>query len=133
MGKINFEQAEAEVKIWLDYKKVGDKKREANKDSIESLIEAVCEGNLTLDLETKVFTQHLKFPTEGEMPMSSLEYKPRIKIQTVHHHLQDVKVTDMDGRILAHVAALTSKPKALIKSLETEDYSIAMAIAVFFV
>ena len=79
--------------------------------------------------------QELKFPIEdkgGSTAFKTLEYKPRLNMASIHLHLQGVKSADADGRVCAYVAALTSKPKELIKKLDTEDYGIAQAIAIFF-
>jgi hypothetical protein len=46
--------------------------------------------------------------------------------------MQGVKASDGDGRVCAYVAALSSQPKEVIKHLDTEDYAIATAVAVFF-
>jgi hypothetical protein len=132
MTKISREVAEQEVNSWLDYKKVSERKRENHKEQIEILIDAIMEGALTLRSEDKFFVQTLKFPTSGEKPLTSLEYSPRIKMSTVHNKLQGVKGSDADGRVCSYVAALTSHTTALIKSLDSEDYSICEAVAVFF-
>lgn len=125
------DQAEKEVNEWLDLKKVSAKKREASKDAIDTLIEAVEEGNLTLN-DDKTFTQKLKFPTDGELSIKDLSYKSRLKVSTLHAALKGSKASDADERILAYVAALTTKPKAVITALDTEDYNICQSIAIFF-
>lgn len=130
--KVTKEQAIIEVDSWLAYKKVSESKRDSQKDSVEALVEAVSAGLLILNPETKEFTHVLKFPTEGDKPCTELVYKPRLAVASTHTHLQGVKASDADGRVLAYVAALTSKPKALIKALDTEDYSVAQSVAVFF-
>jgi hypothetical protein len=132
MSKVNKEMASEEVNSWLDAKKISSKKREVQADTIETLIDAVMEGHLTLK-EDKSFDMALKFPLEGEQPLNVLNFKSRIKTETVARHLQGVKPSDVDGRLLAYVAALTSQTKALIGKLDTEDQSLAQAIAVFFV
>lgn len=125
--------ATEEINSWLDYKKVSDKKRESQKEQVESLIDAIADGSLTFkDDKTFTFVQVLKFQTEGDSPLTKLEYKPRLKMSTIHSHLQGVKSSDADGRICAYIAALTATPKALINSLDTEDYGIAQSIAIFF-
>lgn len=135
MSKISREQATNEINSWLDYKKVGEKKREAYADSIEALVSAVENGSLSLTPE-KVLVQELSFPIgedgKDTMAVKTLEFKPRLKISTVHNHLQGVKSTDADGRVHAYVAALTSKPKDLIRAMDTEDFSTSQAIAIFF-
>lgn len=131
MNKVAREVAEKEINQWLDYKNIKEGKREAFKDSIGRLVEAVMDGCLTLR-EDKVLVQSLGFPTEGEAPVSELEYKPRIRVGAVQNHLKGVKADDADGRLVAYVAALTSKPKEVIKALDTEDFNISQAIAIFF-
>jgi hypothetical protein len=74
--------------------------------------------------------QILKFPISDEI--DKLVFKPRIKVNTIQVHLQGVKSSDADGRVTAYIAALTSKPKEVIKSMDTEDYSIGKSIAYFF-
>jgi hypothetical protein len=132
MGKIVKEVAENEINSWLDYKKVSPGKRESYKDQIELLVDAVGEGFLTLNPETKVLTQTLSSPIGKDEAVKTLDYKPRLKVSSVHNHLKGVKATDADGRILANVCALTSTNSELIKELYTEDYSISQAIALFF-
>ncbi len=129
--KVSLDVAEEEINKWLDCKRVNAKKRESYEDYIETLINAIADGFLTLS-EDNALVQKLRFPLENESPLSELSYKPRLKVSTIHTHLNGVKSSDADGRICAYVAALTSKPKDVIKGLDTEDYSIAQAIAAFF-
>ena len=128
---VSREVAQSEIDKWLDHKKISAKKREQQKDSIDSLVDAVVEGTLVLK-EDFTLVHTLKFPTDGESPIKTLEYKPRLKMDIVHAHLQNVKSTDADGRVAAYVAALTTKSKTIVKALDTEDYSVAQSIAVFF-
>jgi hypothetical protein len=123
--------ARKEVEKWLDYKKVSQSKREDREDSIERLTDGFMDGTLVLN-EDYTITQNLKFPTEGEKPITKLDYKPRLKVSTIHQHLQGVKSDDADGRVCAHIAAITGNPKGVIKALDTEDYNIGQAIAIFF-
>ena len=46
--------------------------------------------------------------------------------------LEGVKTSDLDNRIVAFVSALTLQPKAIIESLDTEDYDVCQGIAIFF-
>lgn len=132
MEKVSREVAEQEVYAWLDYKKVSTKKRESYKEHTDTLVDAIVDGYLSLNKDDMSFEHTLKFPTEGEMLLTKLTYKPRLKVQTVHLHLQNVKSNDADGRLCAYIAALTSKPKELVKHLDSEDYSIGQSIAIFF-
>jgi hypothetical protein len=130
--KIAKDIAAQEVQGWLDFKKIKEKKQESYKDQIEVLVDAVSEGTLEINSETKTITQNLDFPIGSEMKVSKLEYKPRLTVGEIQSHMGGVKATDADGRITAYVAALTNQPKELIKKLDTEDNSIAQSIAIFF-
>src|ERR1700745_753597 len=100
MAVVDAETAKAEIEKWLDNKKISPKKREIQKDTIETLVDAVSEGLLIVK-EDFSLEQTLKFPTDGEISIKKLEYKPRLKIETIHVHLQGVKPSDADGRLLA--------------------------------
>jgi Asp-tRNA(Asn)/Glu-tRNA(Gln) amidotransferase B subunit len=128
---VSKEQATKEVNGWLDYKKVSVSKRESSKEQISALVDAVCEGYLSIK-EDKTIEQSLKFPTEGAAPISKIQYQPRIKVSSINQHLQGVKATDIDARMLAYVAALTNVTKGVLGSFDTEDYGIAQSIAIFF-
>lgn len=130
-NKVGREVAEKEIESWLDFKKVNEKKREAYKDNIDTLIDAVADGTLTLN-DDKTFVQKLRFPIGEGDSIKTLSYKPRLKVSTVHVCLQGVKSTDADGRVCAYVSALTGTDRNIIKALDTEDYSVGQAIAIFF-
>ncbi len=118
---------------FMDFKKISAKTREQQTEGINALIDGVVEGDLSIDATTKEITQVLKFPLDGEIPVKELKYKPRVNIGTIQAHLQGVKATDADGRILAYIAALTGSVKAVIKNLDTEDHAIGQSIALFFI
>lgn len=125
------EVAEKEITGWLDHKKISTAKREANKESIETLIGYVRDGVLSIT-EDKTIIHKLLFPLDKEQPLSELKYKPRINAGAIQRHLQGVKGNDVDGRLTAYAAGIAGQPKEIIKALDTEDYSIAMSVAVFF-
>ena len=134
MGSITKEIAIAEITKWLDFKKVNTNKRVANFEIIERLVGAMCDGELVL-MDDFVLSQVLKFPiedTEGKTVLNELKFKPRIKTETLHLHLQGVKADNVDGRILAHIAAVTGNPKNLIGKLDTEDMGLSQSIVTFF-
>lgn len=128
---ISEEIAAQEVQNWLAYKKCDAADQEEKADSIKALVQAVSSGRLVLN-EDKSFTQKLKFSIGKETVIDTLDYKPRIKQGTIHLHLNGVKANDVDGRVCAHISALTSKPKDIIRELDTEDYKIGQSIAIFF-
>lgn len=129
------EVAEQEVLSWLEHKKVNDRKRQNYKENIETLIDAISVGILTLN-DDKTFVQSLNFPIgvgeKGEEKITSLSYKPRLKVQTVQVCLQGIKASDADGRVCGYISALTGTDRNIIKQLDTEDYSIGESIAIFF-
>jgi hypothetical protein len=131
MQKVDEEVAKQEVESWLDHKKVGPKKREINQGSIDTMVEAICEGYLELK-DDKKFVQKLKFPTTGEISIEELTFAARINMVAVSPKMEGVKNGDVDGRLMAYISALTTKPKDLIKRLDSEDLSLAQSIAIFF-
>jgi len=129
---VSKESAIEEITQWLDYKKLSENKREAQKDQIDTLVEAMVDGSLVLQPD-KTLVQKLKWEIgEGSGATKSLSYKPRLRMSEVHEKMHGVKSSDADGRIIAYVCALTSEAKGIIKAMDTEDYSIAQAIAIFF-
>lgn len=126
------EVAAKEIGSWLDYKRVKDRKRELYKDSIDVLVDAVCDGDLVVDSENFTLTQKLAFGTGGDEPVEELVFKPRIRLKDVRPHLQGVKADDADGRVVAYIAALTGQHKNVISALDTVESSIAQSIVVFF-
>lgn len=131
--KVTKEIAVKDVEAWLDHKKISDRDREAKKEHIEILIDGLIDGTLTLDTESFVFTQHLKFPFENEQPLTELKYKPRVKAKVIQMHCQGLKPGDNMGQLFGVTAALTGYTKALISEMDTADTGIATAIAIFFI
>lgn len=131
--KVDREIATKEVNDWLDKKKISPSKRESKKDSIENLILAVMDGDLTVN-EKGEFVQTLKFPGEAANSVKTLTYKQRILIGDVQHHIKNNKIaiTDFDGRIACYIQALTGQPFAVLASIESTDYDVMQSIAVFF-
>lgn len=138
-GAVTKEVAAAEIKSWLDFKKINEQKRLRNKSSVESLVDAMVEGTLSLT-EDKVFEHHLKFPLtpavqkEGapSPPMSKITYKPRLAMSEVHTRLQQVKSEDADGRVACYISAISGQPMAIVRAMDSEDYGIGQSIAIFF-
>lgn len=132
MNKVAREVAEAEIKSWLDKKKVFESTRESYKDSIEVLVDAMVEGYLTLDEKDFTLTHTLMFPPEKEQSFTELKYKSRLNDNMLQPFLSGVKTSDADGRLLAYVAALTGVNRGILKAIDTADKKISMAIAIFF-
>lgn len=129
--KVSKDVAEKEITDWLDYKKVSESRREVQKPNIETLINAVCDGILSIK-DDKTFVHELLHPFGDNETIAKIEYKPRVNMATISKHIEGVKQGDVDGRLCAIIAALTNKTKGVIKLMDTEDYSIAQSISVFF-
>jgi len=123
------ERAANEIKDWLDYKRVKASARESYKSQIEVLEEAMMTGDISLDNTTFEINQKLVFKVDGLI--DSLTYKPRMAVGDLNK--VPTKPGDFDGKIAAYIAALTGKGLSHIQKLDTEDYKIGQAIAVFFI
>jgi hypothetical protein len=132
MELVNIELAKAEVKKWLDHKKISEKKREKNQDNIEALVEAIVDGHLALNETKFTFTHTLKFPTGENGQLTKLEYKSRLEVKEIQMQMQGIKSTDLHGIIISYACALTGKPRGVIAALDSEDYAIVQGIASFF-
>lgn len=133
MGLVNKEVANSEVCKWLDFKKVSEKKRESKKEYIETIVDAISEGDLELKSDGMILIQKLKFPGDKQGAVTVLEYQPRIKVNEIQSQMIGVKATDPQSLLSAYVSALTKQPKAAIVAMDTEDWEIAQAIASFFI
>lgn len=132
MSKINAETARAEIEKWLDVKRIQATKRENLKPVINILEEAVADGFLTVD-EDGTIEQTLIFPIEGEIKTETLKYKPRLNTKMLTPYMKGVKSGDQEGRLNAHICALTAQPRAVIDTLDNStDLQTGHAIATFF-
>lgn len=129
---VSKEVAQAEITKWLDSKKIGSLKRESQENQINVLVEAICDGFLKVESDCTL-VQTLKFETTEGKPIKELRYKSRLTLKEVNQHLQSVKATDVDGRILAYAAALTGEAKGILVRFDTEDSSVMQAIVLFFI
>lgn len=131
-SSITREVAEAEVNKWLDFKGVTERKREKQKDNIESLIDSVESGQLILN-DDHSFTQVLSVPMNGEIPVREIKFKPRVPVSVFQIQLQGIKAgNDPLGVVIAYISGLTGLPKGVVRALDSDDYAVASAIAVFF-
>lgn len=129
--KITPEVAAVEVQKWLDEKKISQKKRTANQDSIDKLVEAVVEGHLKL---TEKFFWELKlmFPPVGEDPPKELKFRPRITVGDLQKQTKGISADDPQGIMIAYTAAVTGQPKGVISAIDQDDFLVAQAIVIFF-
>lgn len=129
---ITEEIAEKTVNKWLDHKRVKETKREGLEAQIGSMVEAVMCGDLVLDEKTCVFTVNLAFGVGENEAITSLKISPRMPVKKVKGYLKGVKAGDGDGRVAAYVGAMTNQVSGVIGEIDTEDYGLLSAIAVFF-
>lgn len=135
MGVINREQAEKEVNGWLDFKRKSQATRDKLVESISALVDAVVEGDLVFN-EDNTISQTLREPVtdkDNNPVIKKLDYKARLKAETLQMHSQGLKTGDDYGRVNAHIAALTTNSKDLVKKMDVDDYNIAsLIVTVFF-
>ena len=131
---ISREKATQEITVWLDYKKVKDSQREANKAQVDALIDGVQCGNLSMNETTFALTQKLDVTDNISTLIGgdSLTFKARCCIGELQRASANVKAIDFDGKITAYIAALTGNSFSHIQKMDSEDYKIGQAIAVFF-
>lgn len=126
---VDIDTATADITRWLDFKKVSEKKRETKADAIDSLIDSVCEGNLTVG-EDCVLKQKLIYPFDGELKVLELTFKNRLRVDEVK--VKSNASEDAFAFITPYVSALTGLPIGVIKKMDMEDFKIAQSIANFF-
>lgn len=132
--KITREIAEGDVNRWLDTKKVLPSTRRLYEDFIESMIDGVMGGILIIEEDCKI-KHTLVFPvgSSEEAKVTSLTYFFRLNSKMLKPHLNGVKANDGDGRMDAHIAALTNTSREIIAAMDaTTDKKLANAIALFF-
>jgi len=131
---IPFDKALEEVNKWLDHKRYPQSKRETNMDNVELLANAISDGYVVIK-EDKQIEHTLLIPIEnkeGEITVTSIEYRDKLNSLDIDPWLKGVKSDDGIGLINAHICALTKKNRNIIKSLDTTDLHVARAIAGFF-
>lgn len=127
--KVNRETATAELEKWLDAKKISQNKRDTLMDVESEIIDAICDGYLTLDEKTMEWKHVLKFPLDN---LKELKYAFRVNAGKIEAKTRTIKADDLSGRVRAYVSVLTDEPNGIISALDTADSSIAGAIASYF-
>lgn len=125
---MDFELAEKEVTAWLDRKKIMPLKRSALKYQIDTLIEAIQYGIISMDGTGKI-NHSLSFPIDT---LDSLEYKARVSPDAILKALNSLKSNSADSRTIAYIAELTGQASGIISKLDPVDMNVAGSIAVFF-
>lgn len=132
MGVVSKEVATKEVNAWVEFQGIEESQKEDLKNTINKLVDAVCNGNITINLDTFVITQKLKFPIGSEVKIKELVYQPSITVGDVQKHLKGVDSADRYSNVYAHIAAATGEPKSVISLLNLKDYNLSDSIIVFF-
>lgn len=132
-GTVSETVARKDVDRWLDYKRVGDRKREDNASAIDGMVAAVQDGQLIISEEGHEIVQNLKFPIGNDGNTKELKFKARLSIKDRNRKLKGTKATDTAEYLVALIAALANTNKAVIEEMDTEDHNIAQNIALFFI
>lgn len=130
MGKISIEVATGEFNNWLDSKRIKANVREEKKVFGDIIIEGICDGDLVLN--DNIFEYKLLFPLGEKEEIKTITFKHKLKVKELSVKLKGYNPEDVDGRISAHVEALTGENKAIIGNFDTEDYKLCKAIAMYF-
>jgi hypothetical protein len=126
---VDIQTAEQDINRWLDFRSVKEAKREGRyKSFIQVLVDAVCDGALIVDEQCNLI-QKLSQPFKGEIEVRELKYKPRVRIDEIK---LKVDQDDAYGMVIPYIAALTGQPGALVRKMDTEDWTVAQVIANFF-
>ena len=120
----------------MDHKNVSHTKRnkKETKQQIETLVDAICDGDLSLDEDFNL-VQKLRNPVkdnEGKNVLETLSFVPRLLLADVETHLMNVTSTNTIGMLAAYTSALTGKNSTLLKKIDTDDNKTTQAIVMFF-
>lgn len=125
------EAAKSEIDGWLDARRIKPSVREAFSENIDSLVEAVMYGDITIS--GTVITQKLSDPIKdvnnGNVVVGTLEYDKRPTVDDLQ------KCTSSGDQIAISKeisAILTGKPAGIFGKLCPADFSIVNNIGVFF-
>ncbi len=129
---LSVELATKEVKEWIAYKQISERRQKQFVHAVRTMIEGFCLGRFVLDKGTKVITHKLTFGLGKDEHIKELKYQPRLKLTKINQSLKGVDPNDSDERVTAHIAALTGQLKAVVAELDSEDAVLAEAIASFF-
>ena len=130
MQKLPFETATEEFKKWADSKMISNKVIEKHQDDADAIIDALQQGNLSLDEETNDLIQFLFFP-KGET--TELRYRSRVSKGELSASTRGLRSDNIIGEMpICYVSCLTGKDKGTIRALDSTDSSLGEHIAAFF-
>jgi hypothetical protein len=130
---VSIDVATADVKRWMDHKRIAEKRRAELVSAQEIMVNAIMDGSLILEDDMK-WKHTLIFPIEGEVGVSEIKYKSRLTDMDIEPYRKIVKGSDFDSQMKQVKLALTNKPVGVINALDSStDKQISDAIALFFV
>ncbi len=120
-----------EINNWLDARKVRQRSRIESQIQINTLVDEVMEGTLTVgpDLYIKHKLLEPIVSDKGDIILSEIVYQPRVKVESI---ITSTKITDPKAYVLGYAAAITNTSASMLAKLETTDYRILSAITGFF-
>lgn len=126
--------AGAEVKKWLDFKRVKPIRRQINAGAIGTLIQALAYGEIEITKDFRI-VHNLNVPllaTDGKVMYDKMDYAARVNAQALSEALRDAGNDSEISNTIAYGSALTNLPVAIIRTLDTSDLSVIAALSVFF-
>lgn len=128
---MTYEMADLEIRNYLKARRVKSRKIESDADTFESLVEAMMDGDITV--EGDVLKLKLSTPLgEGAKAIKELTFKPRVNLKAVKTHLSKYKAGDVEGRFLSYTTAATNVPTAALEHLDTTDWTLVIQIVGFY-
>ncbi len=128
---VSEEIAKNDIDRWLDAIRYRKSKREANRESIDSLVENVMDGLLKVDDDGSMI-QVFNFGLGEDESIKEIKYQNRLKVGEIHNALKNEKSTSGDARIMGYIRALTGQSKQVLSKMDTCDYSVSSGVALFF-
>lgn len=105
-------------------------------DEYSDLLEAIMNGNLIIDSETKQPVYNLIYPIKndaGNVSKSTIEFKTRIKPSTKADLADGLNLQKQQAKFsLRMIAYITGSTTAELDLYESEDYDVITQIAVVF-
>lgn len=120
--------AEKEVSQLLDSKNILPKRREALQPAVETVIEAVTYGLVTIDGDGRI-TQQL---TEKIGEIERIVYVPHVAPEVISKQLKGLKVYNQVNITAVYWKAYTGMMESTLDKLHPTDKAIAESLTFFF-
>lgn len=129
---MTLKQAYGDFEKHLDFLNITPLERQQNNDVIDIVVEALQMKKLVIEQDHSV-TQNLIYPLGKNEEVKKLLFKPRLQARDMTIHLKGVKATDVDGRLMAHVAALCGVNTGILGTLDKADLKVTHSYITFFI